>query len=111
MAEPLKAIEADAKADPEGVVVPLVTDEGTVDILVPSPALWFEGAVEALTQGRVSDWIRLAVEDPKVLTAWDSKRKRYRDLSAFVKEWTRLSGEDPGKSPASVRSSRSTRKR
>jgi hypothetical protein len=67
MAEPLKAIEADAKAEPEGVVVTLVTDDGTVDVLIPPPAMWFEGAVEALTQGKVSEWVHLAVEDEKVL--------------------------------------------
>lgn len=111
MAEPLKAIEADAKVDPEGVTVTLVTDEGSVDVLVPPPYLWFEGAVEALTQGRVSDWVHLAVEDSGTLAAWDGLRKRYRDLTAFVEEWTRLTGEDPGKSPASAPSSRSTRKR
>ncbi|MGZ4621455.1 MAG: hypothetical protein ACXVGF_04800 [Blastococcus sp.] len=112
MAEALKAVEADAKADPEGVVVPLVTDSVTVDILVPPPHLWFEGAVEALTQGRISDWVHLAVEDPDVLAAWDSvPRKRYRDLNNFAEEWSRLAGENPGKSPASGTSSRSTRKR
>jgi hypothetical protein len=111
MAEPLKAIEADAKAEPEGVVVTLVTDDGDVDVLMPPPNMWFEGAVEALTQGKVSEWVHLAVEDAKVLAAWDAKRKRYRDLSAFVEEWTRLTGENPGKSPASAPSSRSTRKR
>ena len=111
MAEPLKAVEADAKADGEGVVVPLVTDAGSVDILVPPPHLWFEGAVEALTQGRISEWVHLAVEDPDTLAAWDGTRKRYRDLSNFVEEWSRLTGEEPGKSPASGGSSRSTRKR
>ena len=112
MAEPLKALEAEAAAPEEGVVVPLVTDDGEVDILVPPAAMWFEGAVDALTQGRVSDWLRLAVDDPKMLAAWDSlPRKRYRDLNAFLERWTELSGESPGKSPASRPSSRSTRRR
>ncbi|MCW2898493.1 MAG: hypothetical protein JWO67_758 [Streptosporangiaceae bacterium] len=112
MTEALAAIKAEVAAEPAGVTVPLVTDDGTVDILVPPPSMWFEGAVEALTQGRVSEWIRLAVEDPAMIAAWDSvPRKRYRDLNAFLEEWTRLSGESQGKSPASTPSSRNTRGR
>ena len=111
MSEPLRALEAEAKADPEGVVVPLVTDEGSVDILIPPPAMWFEGAVEALVQGRVSDWVRLAVDDPDVIAAWDARRKRYRDLENFLDEWSKRSGEDPGKSPKPAASSRKPRKK
>ena len=110
MTEPLKAVEAEAKSDPAGVLVPLVTDEGTVDILVPPPGEWFEGAVEALTSGRIADWVGLALEGDE-LGKWRSTRKRYREINAFFEEWTRLSGEDPGKSPASRASSRSTRRR
>ena len=47
MPDALRAIQADAKADPEGVVVPLVTDDGTQDCLIPPASMWFEGAVEA----------------------------------------------------------------
>jgi hypothetical protein len=110
--EALKAVEAEAKAPEEGVRVPLVTDDGEVEIVVPPANMWFEGAVEALTAGRVSEWIRLAVEDPETLADWDSlPRKRYRDLNAFLEEWTRLSGQNPGKSPVSAPSSRSTPRR
>lgn len=112
MTEPLKAVEAEATAPPEGVLVPLVTDDGEVDILVPPADMWFEGALEALTSGRVSDWIRLATDDPETHAAWASlPRKRYRDLNAFLERWTALSGESPGKSPVSAPSSRSTRRR
>jgi hypothetical protein len=102
MAEPLKAVEADAKADDE-----------SVDILVPPAHLWFEGAVEALTQGRISDWVHLAVEDEDALAAWDGTRKRYRDLSDFTERWAELTGNDLGKSPSSAASSKkgTTRKR
>jgi hypothetical protein len=113
MAEPLKAVEADAKADDEGVLVPLVTDDGSVDILVPPAHMWFEGAVDALVLGQVSKWVHLAVEDEKTLAAWDAAKKRYRDLSAFTDKWAELSGNDLGKSPSSTTSSqkRTTRKR
>lgn len=110
-AEALKAVEADAKADPEGVVVKLTTDDGDLDVLMPPPEMWFEGAAEALAYGRISEWVHLAVEDKATLTAWDALRKRYRDLARFTDEWTRLSGEDPGKSTPSESSSRSTRSR
>jgi len=104
MAEALRAVEAEAKADPEGVVVPLVTDESTDDILILPPAAWFEGAVEALVQGRVTDWVRLAA-DPDAIVVWDSRRKRYGQLEAFLDEWSKRSGETPGKSPLSETSS------
>jgi Na+/H+-translocating membrane pyrophosphatase len=105
MAEPLKAVEADAKADDEGVLVPLVTDAGTVDILIPPAHMWFEGAVDALVLGQVSNWVHLAVEDEETLAAWDGAKKRYRDLSAFTDKWAELSGNDLGKSPSSANSS------
>jgi len=104
MPDVLEAVEADAKADPAGVVVPLVTDDATDDILILPPADWFEGAVEALVQGRVSDWVRLAA-DPDAIVLWDSRRKRYGQLEAFLNEWTKRSGEAPGKSPLSGTSS------
>jgi hypothetical protein len=69
MAEPLKAIEADAKADPEGVVVTLTTDDGSLDVLVPPAPMWFEGAVEALTQGGSAVDPDLADEDEAWLKA------------------------------------------
>ena len=102
-----KALDA-AKAEATGkrledgsVVVPLVTDEGTVDILIPSPAMWYEGAVEALRSGRISDWVTLAVDDVETLTAWRSVRKRYRDLDAFLTAWSQATGERAGESPGS----------
>jgi hypothetical protein len=97
----LKAVEAEAAVPAEGVQVPLVTDEGSVDILVPRPAEWFEGALEALTAGRIPDWADLALdEDAKAI--WSARKKRYKHINAFIGEmWKRL-GEDPGKSEASV---------
>lgn len=106
----LDALEADATAPPEGVLVPLVTDDGTVDILVPPPYMWFEGAVEALTTNRTADWVDLALTpDQQVL--WKATRKRYRDIDVFMTELMRRSGQNPGKSSASKPSSRSTRRR
>lgn len=105
MADALRAVEADAKADPEGVVVPLVTDEHTDDILMLHPAMWFEGAVEALVAGRVTDFVHLAAH-PDSIAVWDSRpRKRYGQLEAFLNEWNERSGETPGKSPQSEASS------
>lgn len=111
MAEPLKALEADAKADPAGVTVTLSTDDGTVDVPMLHVSMWWEGAVEALTTGKISEWVHLACEDAAALQAWDSQRKRYRDLEAFVEAWSAASGENPGKSRSSASSSKSTRKR
>jgi hypothetical protein len=66
----LATVKAEAKGkrlEDGSTLVPLVTDDGQVlDILMPPPADWFEGAVEALSAGRVSEWVRLAVEDTGV---------------------------------------------
>lgn len=110
MAEPLQAIEAEVASEPAGVEVPLVTDDGTVDILVPHPSMWFEGAVEALTAGRTAEWVSLALDGDE-LAKWQSARKRYRDIDAFITEWMSRSGNEPGKSLASKPSSRSKRRR
>lgn len=110
MAEPLKAVEADAKAD-EGVVVALVTDNATLNVPIGPPPMWWDGAVEKLTRGDITGWVHLACDDKDVIAEWDATPKRYRDLTAFVEEWTRLTGEDLGKSGASAPSSKSTRKR
>jgi hypothetical protein len=97
----LKAVEAEAAAAPEGVRVPLVTDEGSVDILVPRPSEWFEGALDALTAGRIPEWVDLAFDsDAKAI--WLARKKRYRHINAFIAEMWRLLGEDPGKSEASA---------
>lgn len=106
----LEALEADATAPPEGVLVPLVTDDGSVDILVPPSTNWFEGALEAMTGGQWSRWAELALEGES-LTLWQATRKRYRDIDAFLVAWQKRAGQDVGKSSASEGSSRSTRRR
>lgn len=101
----LSAVKAEAKGkrlEDGSTVVPLVTDDGTVlDILMPPPSDWFEGAVEALSAGKVSEWVRLAVEDEESLQRWASVRKRYRQLDAFLTAWTEATGESPGESQGS----------
>jgi hypothetical protein len=97
----LKAVEAEANVPAEGVLVPLVTDDGSVDILVPRPAEWFEGALEALQAGRTKEWVELALDDD-AKAIWAARKKRYKQVNAFLNEmWKRL-GEDPGKSEASA---------
>lgn len=103
-AEALAAVKAEAtarKLEDGSVVVPLVTERGSVDITVPPPLMWFDGAVEALERERITSWIRLAVEDPEMLARWDSLRKRYRDLADFVNRWAAATGESPGESQGS----------
>jgi hypothetical protein len=112
MAEPLKAVEADAKADDEGVVVPLVTDDGSVDILVPRRTCGSRARWRRWSEGRSAKWVHLAVEDEKTLAAWDAAKKRYRDLSAFTDKWAELSGRTWENRPAPrLPRRRSTRKR
>lgn len=110
MSEPLKAVKAEAAAPPEGVLVPLVTDDGEVEILVPPAGRWFEGAVEALMQNRFSAWAELALDGDN-FAAWSATRKRYEQIDRFFGEWRARSGEDPKRSAPSSGSSRSTAKR
>lgn len=100
MTKPLKAVEAEAAVPPEGLLVPLVTDDGPIDILVPRPSEWFEGALEALEAGRIPQWVNLALDDETKLT-WHARKKRYRHINTFIADMWRLLGEDPGKSGAS----------
>ena len=98
------AIKAEAvgKRQTDGsTIVPLITDGGSADIVVPPPSMWYEGAVEALTAGRISEWVKLAVEDQESIDRWNGLRKRYRDLDAFLTAWTKATGESPGESSGS----------
>ena len=100
----LAAVKAEAigkRLEDGSTLVPLVTDAGTVEIHVLAPALWFEGAVEHLTAGRISEWVKLAVDDPESIVRWNSLKKRYRDLDAFLTAWTNATGESPGESEGS----------
>lgn len=99
----LAAVKAEATAHKladGSVVVPLVTDDGTVEIAVPPAPLWYEGAVEHLVAGRVGRWMELSLEGDE-LVKWRSVRKRYRDLEGFVQRWSKATGETPGESQGS----------
>jgi hypothetical protein len=99
----LTQVQAEAKGrrlEDGSVVVPLITDDGSHEITVPPASLWYEGAVERLRAGQVSEWAKLALEGD-ALDLWNSVRKRYRDLDAFIAAWGRTSGEDPGESQGS----------
>jgi hypothetical protein len=99
----LDVLQAEAKGrrlEDGSTIVPLITDGGSHEITVPPPSLWYEGAVEALRDGQVSAWAKLALERDS-LDLWNSLRKRYRDLDAFIGAWTRATGEDPGESQGS----------
>lgn len=100
-AETVKAEAVGKRLEDGSTVVPLTTDEGTVDILVPPPAMWWEGAVEHLTAGRINEWVQLAVDDQESKDLWNSRRKRYRDLDGFLSAWSGATGETPGESSGS----------
>jgi hypothetical protein len=100
----VEAVKAEAlarKLEDGSTVVPLVTDEGTADIAVAPPARWYEGAVEHLTAGRISEWVKLAAADEESLVRWQGFRKRYCDLDAFLARWVAATGETPGESKGS----------
>ena len=110
MSESLKAIEAEADAPAEGVYVELVTEAGEAELLVPPPGRWKSRAQTFLTQGAYDLWaqITLSQEDFK---AWRQLDPTLDEATAFLESWQEVAGQDLGKSRASRRSSKSTRKR
>lgn len=110
MTDAVRALKADASAEPEGVPVTLHTDDGDVTVTVPPVGRWYVEATEALEASKFNQWAELVLSDDDA-EAWRSVRKRNDEVVQFFIDWGNASGEDAGKSPASTRSSRSTRRR
>lgn len=110
--EDLAAVQAEVEAEdaPEGVLVDLVTEAGEAELLVPPPGRWKSRAQTFLTQGAYDLWAQLT------LSADDFKEWRELDptldeATAFLESWQEAAGADLGKSRASRRSSKRTRRR
>lgn len=104
--------EARAEADTtaEGTVVTLVTEDGSADVLVPSPGKWKTRANRALREGDFEGWAELVLSADD-FEAWCDADPTNDDVEAFFKAWQESTGENRGKSSRSTTSSRSTRKR
>ena len=110
MASELEAIRAEADSAPEGVFVDLVTEDGEAELLVPPPGKWKSRAQTFLGQGMYDLWAQLTLtaEDFK---AWRELDPTLDEATAFLERWQEAAGQSLGKSRASRRSSKNTRKR
>jgi len=106
----LEAVQSDAQAPPDGVMVPLVTANADVSVLVPPPGRWRTRANRALRVGDFDEWAELVLSGQDY-AAWVEADPTNDDVETFFRAWKDASGEDKGKSSASQRSSRSTARR
>jgi len=107
MTAELEAVQGDAESSSDGVVVPLVTDNADVTVLVPPPGRWRTRANRALRAGDFDEWAEVVLS-PQDYAAWVEADPTNDDVEAFFRAWQQGSGENKGKSSASRRSSRST---
>lgn len=102
--------ETQAEALDGAVVVPLETDDGVIDITVPSPEEWRDSANQAIREGRFGLWAEKTLS-PDDLEAWQDADPRVRQINDFFAELGHLIGVDQGESRASRRASQRTRRR
>jgi len=109
MAAALEAVEAEATEPAEGVLVELVTDEGSAELLVPPVGKWKTRAQAALASGDLDRWaqITLFTED---VDAWRELDPTLDDVNAFLKNWETAANADLGKSRGSSGSSKTTKR-
>ena len=113
MAEPLKAIEAEAEADSveDGLLYTLVTDRGSEKILVPPMKKWRSRARHAIiSQGDDLLWAQLTLA-PADLAKWMVLDPTGEESEEFFAAVMLGNGESLGKPGASRTSSRSTSRR
>jgi hypothetical protein len=110
MADALAAVQADAEAPVDGVLVPLVTDAGEFEVTVPPVGKWRTAANKALREGDFDTWAQLVLSKAD-FKEWLAAESTTDDAAAFFEAWGDAVGENPGKSGPSQRSSRSTRRR
>lgn len=110
MSDALRDAAAEADATPDGVVVPLVTDEGEFEVTVPPPGRWRSRANRALSDGNFDVWAEIVLSEEDYDT-WCEADPVLDDVEAFFTAWKHASGESRPKSSRSSRSARSTRRR
>ncbi|HEU5026593.1 MAG TPA: hypothetical protein VFV01_16880 [Spirillospora sp.] len=108
----LAAIQAEVEAEdqPEGVLVALVTEAGEAELLVPPPGKWKSRAQTFLGQGMFDLWAQITLS-PDDFKEWRELDPTLDEATAFLDAWQETAGQDLGKSRASRRSSKKTRRR
>lgn len=105
-------LHAEAAVDPDadGVIVPLVTGTGAVDLTVPLPGRWPTKAMRALRSNDSEEWASLVLSKQDY-EAWVDANPTNDDAAEFFNSFRRIAGESVGKSRTSQRSSRNTPRR
>jgi hypothetical protein len=102
----VRKLEAEARAGADTVLVPL----GDVEVEVLPIGEWRASGLRALREGDFDTWAAKCLSD-EGLRAWDECDPTMSQVEEFFTAWSERTGQDPGKSPASRRSSRSTARR
>lgn len=102
----IPAIQAEVLAGDEPVLVLL---DGT-SIYVKPVKQWRTSGLRALREGDFDKWAETCLVEDSVET-WTEIDPTIGDVEIFFQHWAEMSGQTVGKSPASPRSSTSTRKR
>lgn len=102
----LARVQADAETAANVVAVPL----GDVEVEVLPVGKWRASGLRALREGDFDTWAEkcLTAEGREV---WLDADPTMDEVEAFFTAWTERTGQDPGKSAASSRSSKSTARR
>jgi hypothetical protein len=103
----LEAVEAEVDAeDDDSVEVPL----GDTTVRVKPTNEWRSSGVSAMRQGDYSAWAQVCLVEGDA-EVWDEIDPTMGECEAFFRAWGEITGQTPGKSRASRRSSKSTARR
>ena len=102
----LARVDAEAATATNTVAVPL----GDVDIEVLPVRDWRNSGLRALRDGDFDTWAEKCLTDAG-RAAWLEADPTIGEIEDFFTAWKDSTGQDPGKSVASSRSSRSTARR
>lgn len=108
--KPVEAAEAEATAE--------VDDDGSVQvglageqIKIKPAGQWRSSAMTALSNGQFDQWAETSLADDKSWETWQRIDPTLSAVEDMLQEWRVATGQDPGESRASRRSSRRTARR
>lgn len=104
----LDKLAAEAATSTSTVTVPLGPDAVDIDVLPVRD--WRPRHLRAIADGDYDSWAAGCLTEAS-LASWNDVDPTLGDIDAFFTAWMAATGQDPGKSPASQRSSRSTARR
>jgi hypothetical protein len=107
---PADAAQAEACDDTDddgATVVPLAGEQ----IRIKPAGQWRSSAVRAMREGDFDRWAESSLADKESWATWQDIDPTIDEVEAMLRAWQTTTGQDPGESRASRRSSRSTARR